>query len=283
MLLSIRLQTYNHQEFIEQALQGIEDQITNFNFEVVIGDDFSTDNNVKLIKKFISNSKNSKIEYRLLDRKEGDAYWKQRQKKGRLYNFINILENCKGKYIALLDGDDYWTGPLKLQKQVDFLEANEGFSGCFHDTLILNETQSDSILKAWRVYDKDIFKLEDTISTTALCHTSSFMFKKSDFYLPTWFTKVQSGDMALFALVASNGKLYRVNEFMSVYRKNEAGLTNFISLKDYHKNRIKLNLYYKESFGVNTHEKIDEVINYHNSELIKLKRWFDKIKDLFKL
>src|SRR5690606_6835599 len=105
MLLSVRLQTYNHQDFIEEPLQEIENQITDFNFEVIIGDDFSTDDNVKIIKNFISNSKNSKIEFKLLNRTLGDDYWKKRQKQGRLYNFINTIENCSGKYIALLDGD----------------------------------------------------------------------------------------------------------------------------------------------------------------------------------
>ena len=91
------------------------------------GDDFSTDRTLDIVKSY-QNSES--IEIKILERKKGDSYWQRRQKLGRLYNFINILDNCTGKYVALLDGDDYWTDPYKLQKQVDFLEQNPTFSMC---------------------------------------------------------------------------------------------------------------------------------------------------------
>ena len=125
MILSIRLMTYNHEDFIEEALKGIDAQITDFNFEVVIGDDFSTDNNLNIINNYKFTNKN--ITVNILNRKIGDEYWIKRQKLGRFYNIVNILQNCKGRYIALLDGDDYWTDPYKLQKQVDFLESNKDY------------------------------------------------------------------------------------------------------------------------------------------------------------
>jgi len=109
---------YNQEEFIDEAMKGIMMQKTDFKVEVVVGDDFSTDKTLELIRKY-ENTEN--IHIKILDRKKGDAYWTKRQAKGRLYNFINIIENCSGKYIALLDGDDYWTDPAKLQKQFDLL------------------------------------------------------------------------------------------------------------------------------------------------------------------
>jgi len=265
MLVSVRLITYNHEDFIEQALRGIENQITDFNFEVIIGDDFSTDNSLDIIKNYKFTNKN--ITVNILNREIGDEYWITRQKLGRLYNFVNILENCKGKYIALLDGDDFWTDPYKLQKQVDFLEANEDYTGSFHDTLIINEKDNYLTPKPFRVYDKSIFNIEDTISTISLFHISSFVFRQRLLEIPVWFTKVQSGDMALFTIIASQGPLYRVDAAMSVYRKNAGGVTSSIKIKNYHKNRIKLFKYLKSFCSIKVKSNIDEVIRFHKGQL----------------
>ena len=128
-LVSVRLMVYNHESFIDQAIEGILKQKTNFLVEVVIGDDFSTDKSLEIIRKY---QNTATVHFKILERKVGDDYWKNRQKLGRLHNFYNIIENCTAKYIALLDGDDYWTDPFKLQKQVDFLKANPDYVGCFH-------------------------------------------------------------------------------------------------------------------------------------------------------
>ena len=134
-LLSVRLMVYNHENYIREAIEGILIQKTNFPIEVVIGDDFSTDKSLAIIKEY---QNTPQIHFKILDRKVGDDYWIKRQKLGRLYNFFNILENCSGKYIALLEGDDYWTDPLKLQKQVDFLEKNKDYIICGHDAKIID-------------------------------------------------------------------------------------------------------------------------------------------------
>ncbi|UJH92520.1 glycosyltransferase [Antarcticibacterium sp. 1MA-6-2] len=132
--LSVRLMTYNHSGYIEEALRSIDIQRTKFDFEVVVGDDFSTDDTLLKIRNFKFNNK--KLHLKILNRQIGDEYHQERREKGRLFNFVNIIQNCSGSYVALLDGDDYWTDPLKLQRQVDFLEANNDFSICFHNVNI---------------------------------------------------------------------------------------------------------------------------------------------------
>ncbi|MFH4964290.1 glycosyltransferase [Gaetbulibacter sp. M235] len=288
MLLSVRLQTYNHQDFIEQALQGIEDQETSFNFEVVIGDDFSTDNNVKLIKKFISNSKNSKIEYKLLDRKEGDAYWKQRQKKGRLCNFINILENCKGKYIALLDGDDYWTDPLKLQKQVDFLEANAEYSICFHEVDVLKN----------EVLEADDISVNIPETTTILnlakrnyMHTCSVVYRNNGLdTLSKYFKEALVGDYFLHLLNARTGNIKCINSKMGVYRKHEKSVWSSKSQKEQNLLWVSFLKKIKPHFNTDVRKILDaqicSVLNVSvqkKEPKIKTKTNFiHKIKKLFK-
>lgn len=277
--VSVVVTTYNHKSYIKQCLDGILMQQTTSPFEIILGEDESSDGTREICKEYAKKYPD-KISLFLRSRK--DVIYINGNPTGR-FNFIENLKVAKGKYIALCEGDDYWTDPLKLQKQVDFLEANDDFSGCFHNTMFIDETQVNSKLEPWRVYNKNIFMLEDTISTLALFHTSSFVFRRINLSIPNWFISVQSADMALFALIASQGLLYRMDEYMSVYRKNAIGITNFIKIKEYHINRIKLNTYLKKSFDVHVHKKIDEVIKYHTLELSKIKSGFFKnLKALIK-
>ena len=120
-LVSICMVTYNHEPYIAQAIEGVLMQKTNFQYELVISDDCSLDNTRKIC-----------IEYKeiypdiiklLLSTKN----------QGITQNFLSTVQACSGKYIAQCDGDDYWTDPQKLQKQVDILEKNETYSICMHD------------------------------------------------------------------------------------------------------------------------------------------------------
>lgn len=266
-IVSVCMITYNHEKFIEEAINGVLLQECEFEIELILANDCSTDKADEVIQNMLkTHPKASMIKY-----------FKHEKNIGMMPNFIFALQQCKGKYIALCEGDDYWTDPLKLQKQVDFLEGNDDYSGCFHNTMMINEKDVSPVLKAWRTYTKETFLLEDTISEIALFHTSSFVFKRKLLFLPEWFSKVQSGDMALFALIASKGPLHRIDNFMSMYRKNETGITNTITLNDYHKNRIKLLAHFKETFTEDVHYKILKVINHHKQALSKLKK--DSIKN----
>jgi glycosyltransferase involved in cell wall biosynthesis len=141
-LVSVRLMVYNHESYVKEAIEGILKQKTDFLVEVVIGDDFSTDRSLEIVREY-KNSSN--IHFKILERRIGDEYWQNRQRLGRLHNFYNTIENCTGKYIALLDGDDYWTDAYKLQKQVDFLEENQDYVMCSHDAKIIDS--SGNIIK----------------------------------------------------------------------------------------------------------------------------------------
>lgn len=218
--LSVRLMTYNQAAFIEEALRGIDEQKTDFNFEVVVGDDFSTDGTLDKIRKF--HYTNPRLSLKILQRESGDEYWQQRKKKGRLYNFINILENCSGKYIALLDGDDFWTDPSKLQKQVDFLEENKSYGICFHNVVIL-EQESGTIVSDYitrRVPEES--NVEDLAEGNYI-HTPSVVIR-NNFVIPAWFTKTAMGDWTLYMLQVKNQKIWKFDEEMAVYRVHSGGI-----------------------------------------------------------
>src|SRR5690606_18809284 len=120
----------------------------------------------------------------------------------RLHNFKNIIDNCSGKYIALLDGDDYWTDPLKLQKQVDFLEKNKGYSYCGHNSFSLENGLLKQILNNNEEIDFEKLIFKNALSSATL------LFRAKSFCLDEEFTKVEAGDWAIQLLAITKGNAY---------------------------------------------------------------------------
>lgn len=226
MLLSVRLMTYNHEAFIVEALEGINNQKTDFEFEVVIGDDFSTDNTLSLIKNF--EFTNPKIRVNLLNRNKGDAYYILRQKHGRIYNFFDILKNCQGNYIALLDGDDYWTDPLKLQRQVDFLDQNKTYGFCFTRFKVLNDNTYELNDDKNGYYFKE--NIEFIVFDFKLFTDGwyggvpTLVFRAANFDTNLILSYKYFRDIYLFAELLKSGKGVCLNFFSSIYRVHDGGL-----------------------------------------------------------
>jgi glycosyltransferase involved in cell wall biosynthesis len=221
LLLSVRLMVYNNENYIRQAVKSILMQVTNFHFEVVIGDDFSTDDTLKILKEY---SSTDKITIRILKREIGGEYWKKRNHKDASVrtNFIDIVSHCKGKYIALLDGDDYWTDPLKLQKQVDFLEKNKQYSFC---STKYYQLKNDNLVK---IYLKENETLKKNIFFKNRNATASLMFR-SDVIHSSFreldFQNIKAADWLLqsYACVKFN-KGFILNDFTTVYRIHDNGI-----------------------------------------------------------
>jgi glycosyltransferase involved in cell wall biosynthesis len=220
--------TFNHEEFIAKAMESILMQQTDFHVQVVVGDDFSTDRTLEIIKSF---SSTDKIHIHILKREVGDSYWKKRKQLGRLYNFINIIENCSGKYIALLDGDDYWTDPLKLQKQVDFLESNPDCVVCHHWQEIAEMDENGIYVKkpapktGHGYLSEKVSSVERIFSNELRVKTRTNMFKNVGIHFPPWFTKVAFGDIPLSMLLGKYGKFGFIDEPMAVYRVTGKGVS----------------------------------------------------------
>ncbi|MEP5253976.1 MAG: glycosyltransferase [Winogradskyella arenosi] len=257
MMLSVRLQCYNHANYLEQALNSIIAQKTNFPFEVVIGDDFSSDNSIEIIEKTIKGHTNPNITFRLLKREVGDLYSINRKKNGRLENFVDIINHCNGKYIALLDGDDYWTDPSKLQKQVDFLEQNNHFSGVATNSLVKYEGSSKEHLFKKKINPE--LRTNDLLEARHF-HTATFMFRKTAFK-DDFPKQVLSADRTLFLLVSCFGVIKLLEDVTAVYRKNDGGISRQVTSK-----QMKLDY------------NIAEYIKKYNSDfnLYKLKSFISK-------
>ena len=125
--VSVAMITYNHERFIAQSIEGVLMQQTDFAVELVIGEDCSTDGTRAIVRRY-GERHPERIRLLLPERNLGaDA------------NLAAVLKACRGQYVALLEGDDYWTDPTKLQKQVDFLEEHPDYVLCHHDAVIVDE------------------------------------------------------------------------------------------------------------------------------------------------
>ena len=211
--VSVCMITYGHESYIKQAIEGVLMQNCNFEVELIIADDCSPDRTQTIVNEIKSTHEN--------------GYWirykKHKPNKGMIPNFVWTLKECKGKYIALCEGDDYWTDPLKLQKQVDFLEFNNDFSAIASNSLIVYEGNKKESHHFKRKIKKTL-TVDDMLETRHF-HTATYLFK-SEFFKSDFPLNVLSGDRTLFLLLSCFGKTEVLPEITAVYRKNEGGVSS---------------------------------------------------------
>lgn len=215
-LVSVRCITYNHEPYIAQALDGFLMQKTNFPFEVIVHDDASTDRTADIVREY--EKKYPKIIKAIYQTE--NQYSKQDGSIGRIMNAA-----CKGKYIALCEGDDYWIDENKLQMQVDFLEANPEYTMCFHSAKIQNELDPSYEENIYiGLSDRD-YSPTDLFSTWTV-PTASVVMRKACYDYPIRnIDKFIYGDIRVVESCAHMGKVRCINKYMSVYRIQSLGLT----------------------------------------------------------
>lgn len=211
-LVSICFITYHHERFLEDALKGFASQKVNFPIEIIIYDDFSTDTTRDLLLKF---KETSPFPVTLLFPDEN------KYSKGERI-FPKTFEVAKGKYLALCEGDDYWTDPLKLQKQVDFLEANDDYNICFHKVNVLNQETGEIITDT---ITRNTSETTDIIELARgnYIHTVSVVLR-NNFKLPDWFRETFIGDWSMYMIMIADKKIKKLDEVMAVYRVHDASM-----------------------------------------------------------
>ena len=249
--VSVTILTYNQKEFIGKAIESALSQKTNFDVEILVGDDCSTDGAQETILAY---------QEKYPDKVKAVLHSKNLGQNG-LFNTIETLKLAKGTYIAPMDGDDYWTDDQKLQRQVDFMEAHPDFSACFHNALITYEDGTPSHeLNA--PDQKEVITAADLVGEDEIWFmaTSAVMFKNGIMHYPDWFLKSSSGDIPRYVILAKHGPIGYVPGVMSVYRKNRGGA----SFKDHYRdarflyNRIAM------------YEGIDKELDYRHHDLLRL-------------
>jgi glycosyltransferase involved in cell wall biosynthesis len=210
--VSVALWTYNHEQFIAQAIESVLMQQTDFEYELIIGEDCSTDGTRAIVVEYFRKYP-ERIRPLLHEHNVGGAA-----------NSIAVLNSCRGQYIALLDGDDYLTDPLKLQKQVEFLEVHPECSMCFHDVIVMSEDQQRESHRFCSPGQKQFSTLEDLleknfIPTCSVVYRSGLVNK-----LPPWYYELSLGDWPLHVLHAQTGPIGYLDQTMGVYRLHRGGL-----------------------------------------------------------
>jgi glycosyltransferase involved in cell wall biosynthesis len=219
--------TYRHEKYIGRALDGFLMQKTGFDFEIIVADDCSPDGTAGIIREYQARFP-QKIKPVLRDKNIGANR-----------NFNDALYRARGRYIALCEGDDYWTDPGKLQRQVDFLESHPDYSLCFHRVKLLYRFP-------WLHWPWSNRRQRETTSLADLCrknyiYTASAVFRNLfKEPLPPWFETAAPTDWPLYVLIARHGRIKYLNRTMAAYRIHQAGSWGGSCLRDKWQREIQM-------------------------------------------
>jgi glycosyltransferase involved in cell wall biosynthesis len=218
--VSVSLIAYNHAPFIAQAIEGVLNQRTTFPFEIVIGEDESSDGTREIVQRYAA-AHPDKIRLNLHSRGENLSY--QGRPTGQR-NYAFNIRSVRGEYVALLDGDDYWTDPEKLQRQVDYLDAHPECTTCFHRVDFVDEHGADLPSPSQVTVLKPTYTLHDLLRGVFFNRTASVLFRRdphSD--LPDWYYRCPVADFPLHALNGMRGDFGFLDRAMAKYRIHAGG------------------------------------------------------------
>lgn len=215
-MVSVFCTAYNHEAYIRDALEGFVSQQTNFPFEVLIHDDASTDGTADIIREYAQ-------KYPHIIRPVYQTQNQYSQKVPIIKTFLGPI--AQGKYIAYCEGDDYWCDPLKLQRQVDFLESHPEYASCVHNSTVLNCKTGERRTVSNRTEETDLLPLDTMERGNGEFQLSSVLHRRELWYnRPDFCNTAGFGDYPLAIYMSLVGKGIRyMPQCMSVYREFAAG------------------------------------------------------------
>jgi len=250
--VSVLMVTYNHERYIAQAVESALAQETSFPVEIVIGEDCSTDGTREILR-----------ELKRLNRRQIRLLLHARNGGGPA-NIAATLADCRGDYVAMLEGDDYWTDPRKLQKQVDALDAHPHWSSCFHLTRRVYTDGSQEPELFPPDWTKEEATIDDLFKSNFIC-TCSLVFRNHIFGpLPKWHLQITPGDWAIGLLNAAQGPIGCLPDVMADYRIHPQGAWSQKSREFQMRETLRMLTFIDHHF----HGKYQQQIDEHRLDLV---------------
>ncbi len=264
-LVSVCTITYNHERYIAQCIEGVVNQKCNFKFEMLIGEDASKDSTRAIVEEYAARYPDIIV----------PLYAEKNQ--GAKANAARTVAHGRGKYIAFLEGDDYWTDMNKLQKQFDFLESNPEYTMCFTRVDVIDEAGNEAT-DPYPPFTREDFGIEDVVLAENCFIPTPTMFFRDIFSrpLPDLYVNAMSGDIAMHLLLADKGKIKCLPGKTGVYREHPGGITKTEKArKESYQELFKLYIRANEYFGF----RHDKIIKERLLQMSKIKLIFGS-KDL---
>ena len=270
--VSICMISYNHEHYIREAINGVLMQRCNFLFELVIGEDCSLDNTRSICEKFARQNKNINL-------------LPSNKNLGVLPNFNRTLSACSGKYIALCEGDDYWTDPYKLQKQVDFMETNPDYSLICSNYYKKRDSKKISVTIPSKIDYTNLLVGSNKIPTLSTLFRNNHYISYNNDINPldkNW----KAGDYPLWLYLSTKGRIKVLDDFTGVYRVLQSSASHFQDIdKQYQffENMISIREFFHNKYSSDNVEITQKLrIRKINLEMYK---WFNKssVKQYYKV
>jgi len=243
IIVSIRCCTYNQEPYIRQCLEGFVMQKTGFRFEAVVHDDASTDNTAAIIREYAD--KYPDIIKPLFSKE--NLYSRRDGSLSRLMN-----EHMRGKYIAFCEGDDYWTDPFKLQKQVDFLESHPEYSACCTNSQRYFQDEwglKNGVDRSGIIMTKDLMDRNKVVTLTSMMRADLFL--KYHREISPVMPHFKMGDLPLWLFLSLHGNIYRLQDYTGVYRileKSASHHKDFIKQYDFMLEGARIRLWFNRHY-----------------------------------
>ena len=263
-LVSVSLVAYNAEAFIKDAIEGCLMQQVDFPYEILIHDDASQDRTPQIILDYASKYPDKIVPILQIENQFSTGFE---------INGKNVIPHARGKYIAFLEADDYWIDPLKLQKQVDFMEKHPDVSMCFTATKEVETSDTNKVqITRYRNHDSLCTPEDVIIMGGLLVNMASAVVRKSIYdNVPDWYHCTQIWDNSVPLLAMMHGKIQYFNEITAVYRSNVPGSETQNNVKNYAKRKTVTRgiIGLLEGFNEATNRRYDKLIN-HKAKLISV-------------
>lgn len=208
LMVTIRCLVYNHEPYLRQCLDGFVMQQTNFRFEAIVHDDASTDGSAAIIREYAA-------KYPDIIKPIYETENQYSKRDGSIRRIMN--EHTHGKYVAMCEGDDYWTDSLKLQKQVDFLESHPDYVMCWHQCRFYYQAENKFTID-YPSSGIETITSSDFLNGLSMPQTLTLLYKREALDLKAHEKSKFVGDIVLYYMLLMHGKGHCMGEVMGVYR-----------------------------------------------------------------